>query len=46
MTSAVRGVVTSPVNMEERSALGLRVGDTVRVHQKISGQGQDPSSDF
>ncbi len=29
------GVVTSPVNKEERVALGLRAGDTVRVWQKI-----------
>ncbi len=29
------GVVTTPVNKEERSALGLRAGDTVRVWQKI-----------
>ncbi|MBY0309751.1 50S ribosomal protein L19 [Patescibacteria group bacterium] len=40
MTTAVRGVVTSPVNMEERSTLGLRVGDTVRVHQKIQDKGK------
>jgi large subunit ribosomal protein L19 len=29
------GVVTSPVTMKERAALGLRAGDTVRVWQKI-----------
>ncbi|HVV38748.1 MAG TPA: 50S ribosomal protein L19 [Candidatus Paceibacterota bacterium] len=29
------GVKISPVNMEERAALGLRAGDTVRVWQKI-----------
>lgn len=29
------GVVTTPVNKEERAALGLRAGDTVRVWQKI-----------
>ena len=28
-------VVTSPVNMQERTGLGLRPGDTVRVWQKI-----------
>lgn len=28
-------VTISPVNMEERAALGLRAGDTVRVWQKI-----------
>jgi large subunit ribosomal protein L19 len=32
MKSAVK---VSPVNMEERVALGLRAGDTVRVWQKI-----------
>ncbi len=40
MTTAVRGVVTSPVNMDERAALGLRVGDTVKVHQKIQDKGK------
>jgi len=40
MTTAVRGVTTSPVNMAERVALGLRVGDTVRVHQKIQDKGK------
>lgn len=30
----------SPVNMEERKALGLRPGDTVRVHQKIQDKGK------
>lgn len=29
------GVIISPVNMEERAALGVRAGDTVRVWQKI-----------
>jgi large subunit ribosomal protein L19 len=29
------GVKTSPVNMKERAALGIRSGDTVRVWQKI-----------
>ncbi|MCA9355467.1 50S ribosomal protein L19 [Candidatus Kaiserbacteria bacterium] len=29
------GVAVSPVNMEERKGLGIRPGDTVRVHQKI-----------
>jgi len=28
-------VKTSPINMEERTALGLRAGDTIRVWQKI-----------
>lgn len=35
MKAATAGVVLSPVNMEERKALGIRPGDTVRVHQKI-----------
>lgn len=34
------GVQTSPVNMEERKNLGLRAGDTVRVHQKIQDKGK------
>ena len=38
------GVVTiqkaSPVKMEERKALGIRSGDTVRVHQKIVEKGK------
>ena len=29
------GVKVSPVNMDERKELGIRAGDTVRVHQKI-----------
>ncbi len=29
------GVNVSPVNMDERKKLGIRAGDTVRVHQKI-----------
>jgi large subunit ribosomal protein L19 len=40
MTTAVRGVITSPVNMNERASLGLRVGDTVKVHQKIQDKGK------
>lgn len=30
----------SPVNMKERVDLGLRAGDTVRVHQKIQDKGK------
>ncbi len=37
MNSAVK---TSPVNMEERQALSLRSGDTVRVWQKIEEKGK------
>ncbi|MCB9815224.1 50S ribosomal protein L19 [Candidatus Nomurabacteria bacterium] len=34
------GVSVSPVNMEERKSLGIRSGDTVRVHQKIQDKGK------
>ena len=40
MNSTLRGVTVSPVNMEERKTLGLRPGDTVRVHQKIEEKGK------
>lgn len=33
-------VKTSPVNMEERAALGITAGDTVKVHQKIEDKGK------
>ncbi len=36
----MEGVTVSPVNMEERRTLGLRAGDTVRVHQKIQDKGK------
>ena len=36
----MEGVTVSPVNMEDRKALGLRAGDTVRVHQKIQDKGK------
>ncbi len=36
----MEGVAGSPVNMEERQSLGLRAGDTVRVHQKIQDKGK------
>ncbi len=35
MTSALKGIAISPVNMEDRKQLGIKAGDTVRVHQKI-----------
>ena len=35
MKAAMTGVKVSPVNMDERKELGIRAGDTVRVHQKI-----------
>jgi len=40
MTTATAGVKISPVNMEERQHLGLKAGDTVRVHQKIQDKGK------
>lgn len=40
MKAAMEGVTVSPVNMDERRSLGLRAGDTVRVHQKIQDKGK------
>lgn len=40
MKAVLTGVKVSPVNMEERAALGIRPGDTVRVHQKIQDKGK------
>ena len=40
MKSPVTGVIVSPVNMNERVELGIRPGDTVRVHQKIQDKGK------
>tara|TARA_B100002019_G_C21178909_1_gene552586 strand:+ start:331 stop:981 length:651 start_codon:yes stop_codon:yes gene_type:complete len=40
MKVAMEGVEVSPVNMEERKSLGIRAGDTVRVHQKIQDKGK------
>ncbi len=40
MKAAMEGVAVSPVNMNERKELGLRSGDTVRVHQKIQDKGK------
>jgi len=40
MTTALQGVVTSPVQMEDRKALGIKPGDTVRVHQRIVDKGK------
>ncbi len=31
----IPGIITSPVNMEDRKNIGIKAGDTVRVHQKI-----------
>lgn len=35
MNTITQGVVVSPVNMADRKALGIKPGDTVKVHQKI-----------
>jgi len=40
MTTLLAGVVTSPVQMDDRKALGIKPGDTVRVHQKIVDKGK------
>ncbi len=40
MKAVMEGVAVSPVNMAERKELGLRAGDTVRVHQKIQDKGK------
>ena len=40
MTTAIKGVITSPVQMEDRKALGLRAGDSVKVHQRIIDKGK------
>ncbi len=34
------GVTISPVNMTERKDLGIKAGDTLRVHQKIQDKGK------
>ncbi len=38
MSTTITGVAISPVNMEDRKNLGIKPGDTVRVHQKIVDQ--------
>lgn len=40
MTTALQGVNISPVNMDDRKNLGIKPGDTVRVHQKIVDKGK------
>lgn len=35
MNTVMKGVAVSPVNMEDRKNLGIKPGDTVKVHQKI-----------
>jgi large subunit ribosomal protein L19 len=40
MTTLHSGVITSPVQMEDRKNLGLKAGDTVKVHQRIIDKGK------
>jgi len=40
MKTPLTGVTVSPVNMTDRKNLGLKAGDTVRVHQKIQDKGK------
>jgi len=40
MTIVLEAKTISPVNVEERKNLGLRSGDTVRIHQKIQEKGK------
>ena len=40
MTTLNKGVITSPVQMEDRKNLGLKAGDTVKVHQRIIDKGK------
>lgn len=40
MNTALAGVQISPVNMEDRKQIGIKPGDTVRVHQKIQDKGK------
>ncbi len=40
MNSILSGINISPVNMASRKELGIRPGDTVRVHQKIEEKGK------
>ena len=40
MNTTLTGIVISPVNMSDRKDLGIKAGDTVRVHQKIQDKGK------
>jgi large subunit ribosomal protein L19 len=40
MNTTLTGIIVSPVNMNDRKELGIRAGDTVRVHQKIQDKGK------
>lgn len=38
--NTIAGITVSFVNMEDRKNLGIKAGDTVRVHQKIEDKGK------
>ena len=38
--NTIAGITVSSVNMEDRENLGIKAGDTVRVHQKIEDKGK------
>ena len=40
MNTTLTGIDISPVAMDNRKELGLKAGDTVRVHQKIQDKGK------
>lgn len=40
MNTTLTGIAVSPVNMNDRKDLGIKAGDTVRVHQKIQDKGK------
>ncbi len=40
MNTTIAGITISSVNMEDRKNLGIKAGDTVRVHQKIQDKGK------
>ncbi len=40
MNTTLTGIAISPVAMDNRKELGLKAGDTVRVHQKIQDKGK------
>ena len=40
MNTVTTGVAVSPVNMEDRKTIGIRAGDTVKVHQRIQDKGK------
>lgn len=40
MKTSLTGVTISPVNMEDRKSIGIKAGDTVKVHQRIQDKGK------